>query len=136
MTRLLLSLIPAAACLALGPVPARAPMFQPIQIVDARPPSVERLLVEAALRYELPIRLLFHRAWMESKLDTQAVRDEGWMKTWGVMQLSDRFFPGAESMSVAANIDAGAAYLKGLLTKCEEDWDCAERAYRTGKVRR
>ena len=136
MTRLL-SLLPIAASLVLGPMPALAPVYEPIRIVYATAPSVEYLLVAAALRYELPVKLLVHRARCESgiQLDPQAERQENnGTVSRGIMGLNSRWFPGSEGFTVAENVDRGAAWLKTLLNRCGGDEGCAERAYRTGKV--
>lgn len=108
--------------------------------------NVPELLLEAARRCGLPIGLLAHRAWMESRFEAGAEDGRG---CHGVMQLNERSFPGAAEMTVEANIDAGARYLAKLYRECEKKESevrsqeseeavgvCAERAYRTGRVRR
>jgi soluble lytic murein transglycosylase-like protein len=101
-------------------------------LYGAEAPNVPLLLIYAAHKYHLPIGILAHRAWRESKFDPNVPPNKG---CYGVMQLNALYFPGAAMMTVAENIDAGAEYLARLYRRCGGDWVCAERAYRTGKVR-
>lgn len=126
-----------------------APTYQPIRMVDARatgtamtPPqshqrgndkdSIIAMLDLAADRYGIPRELLRRRAWAESKFQAHAVsRDR---RCYGLLQLNRAFYPHAETMSVAQNIDAGAKFLAEKLRQCGGDWVCAERAYRSGRA--
>jgi soluble lytic murein transglycosylase-like protein len=115
----------------------RAPVQAPPVSAGIAPTQVPPLIVDslasAALRYDLPLDLLTRRAWQESRFDPNADDGRGCL---GIMQLNVRFFPDAAEMTTAENIDAGARYLAQLLRQCDGDRRCAERAYRTGKVRK
>lgn len=119
------------------PLPAPPVTVRPIQLASQRTPTLPPLIVDslasAALRYDLRLGLLARLAWQESRFDPDADDGRGCL---GIMQLNVRFFPDAAEMTTAENIDAGASYLAHLLRLCDGDEPCAERAYRTGKVRK
>jgi soluble lytic murein transglycosylase-like protein len=128
------------------PVRLKAAPFSRGSEISRGSENVPELLLEAARRCGLPIGLLAHRAWMESRFEAGAEDGRG---CHGVMQLNERSFPGAAEMTAEANIAAGARYLAKLYRECEKKESevrsqeseeavgvCAERAYRTGRVRR
>lgn len=127
-----------------GPTSVHAPEFVPIPIIDAhlcRAVPIERLLVaaqNAAARQDLPVALFLHRIWQESHFQPDAIHEErNGSRSFGLSGLNDRWYPGAEKMSWEENLKVGAKYLAENLKRCggrREDWDCAEWAYRSGRV--
>lgn len=94
--------------------------------------TIYALITSAARRHRIPAKLALRRAFEESRMQANPPYNG---RFYGVMQLSARFFPGAERMSVVDNVEAGTAYLARMYRACGRDEACAERAYRSGRVR-
>ena len=68
----------------------------------------EEMIAAAAEHHGLRTEFLYKRAWEESRLNPDAEDGHG---DYGLMQLAERWFPGASTMSAETNLDLGAAYL-------------------------
>lgn len=125
--------VPLILTLILGPVHCLAPVHTVVEIIDARAPSVERMIQDAADRHGLRLGFLMQRVREESGFDPEAVAPDG---CTGLMQLNPLFFPGAATMTIAENLEAGASYLARQLEACDGSERCAHKAYRSGRVQR
>jgi soluble lytic murein transglycosylase-like protein len=119
---------------AAGPAPASAP-----QRADtaARQPAVPQQLVrpieEAARRHTLSPVLLTAVISAESRFDPRAVSPKGAKGLMQLMPQTARRFGVQDVFSVAENLNAGAAYLRELITRFEGDLTLALAAYNAGE---
>lgn len=113
-----------------------APVFR-LDAPNVDPPIPAQVNI-AAMRNGLPVAFARSLAFSESRfisgLPPRVERDGS--KSCGPLQLNDRSFPGACTMSDAENINRGIEYAAKLYRQCSQDEDCAVRAYRTGMVGR
>ena len=119
--------IPILLSAILGPLPALAPFHAGTP--DPPAPTIREMIAAAAEHHGLRTEFLYKRAWDESRLNPDADDGHG---DYGLMQLAERWFPGASTMSAETNLDLGAAYLARQLAACRGNEACAHRAYRTG----
>lgn len=91
--------------------------------------AIADLIRASARRHHVePMRALA-LAWRESRHTNPPAKWERGRRTCGVMQLNERWFPGACEMTIQQNIDAGIAHFAKLIQRYGE---AAERHYLRG----
>ena len=100
-------------------------------VPKAASPAISNLLAEAAERHALDQRLLSAVAWRESHFQAGAVSPKGAV---GVMQLMPETARalGVDQHDTAQNIEGGAAYLRQMLNRYDNNPALALAAYNAG----
>ncbi len=98
--------------------------------------EVARVILDAALRAEVPVNLAFALGWQESRFDANAVSDFNYFGTrdWGLFQLNDAARPGwkrADFFDISRNADSAMQYLRLCLGEMGSV-DMALAAYNAG----
>lgn len=98
--------------------------------------DVARVILEAALRAEVPVNLAFALGWQESRFDVRAVSGFNFYGTrdWGLFQLNDGARPGwrhEDFFDAARNAEVALQYLRLCLAEMESV-ELALAAYNAG----
>lgn len=103
----------------------------PIAVPKAPPSVIAALLARAAARHAVDQRLLSAVAWRESHFQPRAVSPKGAV---GVMQLMPETARalGVNQHDIAQNIEGGAAYLRQMLNRYDNNPALALAAYNAG----
>lgn len=126
-------LIAAEAAPAAAPAPP-LPRAQAVAVRDVVvPQDLVRPIEEAARRHTLPLGLLQAVISAESRFDPRAVSAKGAKGLMQLMPETARRFGVRDVFSVAENLNAGAAYLRELITRFEGDLSLALAAYNAGE---
>ena len=114
-----------------GPSRQAAAGLGPAVAPKAAPPVIGDLLAKAAERHALDQRLLSAVAWRESHFQAGAVSSKGAV---GVMQLMPETARalGVDQHDTAQNIEGGAAYLRQMLNRYDNNPALALAAYNAG----
>lgn len=117
------------------PAPATAPQRPdtPLARRPAVPQQLVRPIEEAARRHTLSPGLLTAVISAESRFDPRAVSPKGAKGLMQLMPQTARRFGVRDVFSVAENLNAGAAYLRELITRYEGDLTLALAAYNAGE---
>jgi soluble lytic murein transglycosylase-like protein len=108
--------------------------FRPPELHNT--PTIEGMILSAAIRNGIDPELVLRLAWRESNLRSDVVGHNRGSIDSGVMQLNSRAVPGAEQMSTRENIDAGVSILAMWLERCRGNRHCAIEAYGRGHIRK
>lgn len=108
--------------------------------------SIPEQVVSIAMEVGVPPALATQLASVESGMNPEAFHQDRNGTSWGVMQLSDRYWKqqhcytnimGTTAMrecpaewNAAVNIYSGLTYLRTQLNRCHGNWACAVRRYR------
>lgn len=84
--------------------------------------DMARIILDAALRAEVPVNLAFALGWQESRFDAQAVSGRNYYGTrdWGLFQLNDGSRPGwkrEDFFDMARNAEHALQYLRLCLAE-------------------
>lgn len=90
--------------------------------------SIEEILVQEARFHEIPIHLVLNTAWRESKFKPY---DLSSTKDYGVMQLSQRYYPDVQQITIRENICRGTSLLAKYWQICHNE-RLTYRAYNEG----
>jgi soluble lytic murein transglycosylase-like protein len=97
------------------------------------PQELVRAIEDAARRHTLPPGLLKAVISVESRFDPRAVSAKGAKGLMQLMPLTAQRFGVRDVFSIAENLNAGAAYLRELITRYEGDLTLALAAYNAGE---
>ncbi len=99
---------------------------------SARQAEINRAIVTAARRYELPAGLISSVIRHESNFDPRAVSSAGAQGLMQLMPATARELGVDDPFDIHQNIDGGARYLKQMLTQFDGDLRQALAAYNAG----
>lgn len=106
----------------------------PLHLIDARP-TVPEMVVQEALRQDVPRPLVFYVAWRESRFRPwrRHLNLDGSVDR-GVMQLNSYAVLIQHPFNARENIQVGTTLLAQYYRVCKEDLACTLEAYATGHV--
>lgn len=99
------------------------------------PTDHDEHIKSASAKYNIPEARLRRQIWQESKFDPQATSEAGAQGLMQIMPVTQQELGITDPYDPAESVDKGAAYMRKLLDRFDNDYDKALAAYHSGARR-